>query len=127
MEIVVDPTPKQVTANRAEWCTALRSGNYVQGKKYLAIDSLIGEITYCCLGVAACIASKKELIGVNDLYTFPDVSDALEIDVAGTFKQDVTVDDMEYCSLAELNDSGKLNFKEIADIIEQNSDNFCLR
>lgn len=41
------PTPDEVAANRRVWLTALRSGNYAQGRHVLR-----NHDNYCCLGVA---------------------------------------------------------------------------
>ena len=40
------------------WLTALRSGEYQQGKGYLKLDYPNGSVGYCCLGVLTNIASQ---------------------------------------------------------------------
>ena len=48
---------------RKAWIAALRSGDYVQGQKYLvATDKTTGQTKHCCLGVACEVAVKEGLV-----------------------------------------------------------------
>ena len=44
-------TPEELTAHRAQWVAALRSGNYKQIKRQLRGKGDLQEDRYCCLGV----------------------------------------------------------------------------
>lgn len=44
---------------KEKWIAALRSGDYKQGKSYLAKKGVDGVIRYCCLGVLCEIAVKE--------------------------------------------------------------------
>lgn len=44
---------------KEKWIAALRSGDYKQGKSYLAKKGVDGVIRYCCLGVLCEIAVEE--------------------------------------------------------------------
>lgn len=101
---------------KEKWVAALKSGDYEQGKYALRKNN-----KYCCLGVLCDIYSKE--IGVEwegqwiegenktlpiEISTWCDIEPInIEVDY-DTLKQYLT----------ELNDTVKLPFREIADVIE---------
>jgi hypothetical protein len=96
------------------WITALRSGNYNQGK-----GRLQSEYGYCCLGVACSVLipeDKQEFNSADFLHgrmpdNQPNAPQWLkDIDNDFGIKTDRT--------LAELNDNDGLSFNEIADVLE---------
>jgi len=64
-----DNRPLLDPAFKAEWCTALRSGKYEQGKSRLLQDG-----KYCCLGVVCAILNRpsEEKIVRNHITTWFD-------------------------------------------------------
>lgn len=125
---------------KADWLTALRSGEYKQGKGYLK-NEVIGSPQYCCLGVLCELAVKAGVIEESELdqdeyvhsfsskrpgigglshsssYLPQGVADWAGIHYQGKIHHDdesgrVRVD------LADLNDY-KLDFAGIADVIEK--------
>lgn len=54
---MMDPTLK------AEWLTALRSGEYKQVEGYLKREREDGEVGYCCLGVLCDVIAKRGEFG----------------------------------------------------------------
>lgn len=111
---------------KQKWLTALRSGDYKQGKNFLKKD---GE--YCCLGVLCdlaekekvCIATKEELYTSSEIISFDLDSKTLPYSVknwAGLGHYNPFVEHKGYSrNLANLNDVEGLNFEEIADLIEK--------
>ncbi len=111
-----------------KWVEALRSGEYKQGVSRLRIGD-----TYCCLGVLCDLYGKEkgvnwkipELLPDSDVYQFLDSFSILPDEVA-EWAETETVPGVVYSTerktgrinLSELNDREKLNFKEIADLIE---------
>lgn len=97
-----------------KWCTALRSGEYKQG-----IETLQSTKGFCCLGVACSVVIlPKNTTRKHSGYlhgAFPD--DQL---YAPKWLQNINYDfgDLTGKSLSDLNDSGKYNFNEIADLLE---------
>lgn len=60
-------TEEQIKKNRAEWCEALRSGNYGQ-----TTECLRDNDGYCCWGVAADLAVANAWTEINmGVYTHP--------------------------------------------------------
>lgn len=118
---------------KAQWLTALRSGDYRQGQGSLKRDG-----KFCCLGVLCDLAVKAgiaaethvTMIGATAFGTGPadENSGTLPFVVqtwAGlpsnnpSFRYNVlSADEYEYDSLAGLNDGGR-SFAEIADLIEE--------
>ena len=120
---------------KADWLTALRSGEYKQGKGFLK-NSLGGIAQYCCLGVLCELAVKAGVVEKSEVdedeyvYTFDGQSSYLppkvatwadihyqgklyrESDTGSISDRRVSVD------LAGLNDY-KLDFAGIADVIEK--------
>ena len=121
---------------KADWLTALRSGEYGQGKGFLKNDRSAGRTQYCCLGVLCELAVKAGIIEPSEkddddeLYRFDGLSSYLppkvatwadihyqgklyrEGDTGSISDRRVSVD------LADLNDY-KLDFAGIADVIEK--------
>lgn len=103
-------TLEEMTANRAAWVAALRSGKYAQ-----CTNDLKNEKGFCCLGVLADIAGFDfQTISIHD----DQVAPPLAMEFVGLHDSTGTHDvDGDTRSLAGLNDSGS-TFAEIADIIE---------
>lgn len=113
-----------------KWVKALRSGEYLQGRGYLAQEEN-GEHKFCCLGVL-CNIYQEEKGGLkistskynDDIYSY-NGNNSTAIDEVmkwsglknelGKFKYK----NNRTGDLATLNDNGK-SFKQIADIIEKN-------
>lgn len=111
---------------KAEWLSALRSGEYEQGNGALNRDG-----KYCCLGVLCDLAVKAgEVTSAAEAHTtFYDGHDSLPspkvAEWAGLDRINPTVKMPDGClaDLASLNDSGHdmsgpFSFSEIADLVE---------
>lgn len=110
---------------KEKWLTALRSGDYTQGKGCLKQGSC-GTLAYCCLGVLAEIAvdegvarwDDNTLVGPDGRasagYLIPAVMDWASVDSRDPVVKNEVNRGMP---LSSLNDSGK-TFSEIADLIE---------
>lgn len=104
---------------KTKWVTALRSGEFEQGRSQLRRGN-----TFCCLGVLCEL--YRRTTGNGEWLTggyFLGVSDVLSPivrDWAGLTESNPVVSDGAHCSassLAEKNDTGA-SFSEIADIID---------
>lgn len=97
------------------WLAALRSGDYVQGRRYL----VNGE-AHCCLGVACKIIGAPYLgvFGRPRVTSHPDWNEKAIWQLDGT---DLSLDlaEAQQDILANMNDIGR-TFLEIADYIEEN-------
>lgn len=120
---------------KAKWIAALRSGKYQQGRHRLVRKEGSGY-SYCCLGVLCEVMGATRMNANDDLLLFgyKDTSDegtiprALAREVGLDTNPIVTVKAFlpknalsaydANMTLAALNDSGRYNFNEIADIIE---------
>lgn len=123
---------------KAQWVTALRSGEYRQGKHVL---HNVNADTYCCLGVLCDLAVKAgvlsggrqeynsaadgdiEVYGANgDRHDKGGVTLPIEvIEWAGVIDDNPNVDTDEDGdgSLAGLNDEYNYTFAQLADLIEE--------
>lgn len=123
---------------KAQWVNALRSGEYEQGKYQLHYqDGAINE--YCCLGVLCDLAVKAgvdvHLEKDGTSVSYGDQTGALPgpvqewagLDVANPMTPIMSSHIHDYTdphvqdspvTLAELNDSGRMTFADIADVIE---------
>lgn len=104
---------------KARWVAALRSGKYRQGRGSLVSASVLGQLSYCCLGVA-CEIFHKEL-DVRKRYKdgevyFDNNNHYLPNKISNTLKMGIEME----MKLANLNDVKNENFHEIADWIERN-------
>lgn len=112
---------------KALWLTALRSGEFPQ-----AIGALKNDKGNCCLGVLCEVAVRNEVIPEveyseewNNFYYVSMAYDCTPPDAvtkwAGLFNNDnpEVIYNGECVTLIDLNDSFKLSFLEIADIIEE--------
>lgn len=107
---------------RAQWCAALRSGDYEQGQQQLQAGG-----GYCCLGVLCELAVKASIIGPpvydtdHEWWSYSGRNDYLPDPVmewAGLGDPNPAVWFRgEQTWLAEINDSG-FSFAEIADLID---------
>lgn len=134
------PTVRMNIELRTEWCDALRSGMYKQGKSVLCNKEDPEKPTYCCLGVLADILVKKDVLKIvpapeevqalnhnkHAVYyssTHPDhdqarCSGSLPTEVAlaiGLADADSTRDHQS--RLINLNDTQQKSFEHIADYI----------
>jgi hypothetical protein len=129
---------------KSKWLAALRSGQYEQARgglqRILYRDNETGHIDcgYCCLGVLCdlaaqedvCYWDKHEVATVEPdgrVLTEPDALPAQVMEWAGLGQADPEVpclahadDDSGMIRISRLNDSCKLDFNQIADIIEEN-------
>lgn len=106
---------------KADWVTALRSGDYIQGRNYL-LDTGSEINRYCCLGVLGKILSEK----YPDQYKFDDQTYSDFYEIKGSHSSceilpEHILNGSIQAKLAEVNDSGE-SFIVIADIIENDKD-----
>jgi hypothetical protein len=117
---------------KAQWLTALRSGEYKQGKGFLKSIIESNEPRYCCLGVLCELAEKAGVTTQDPLFKGDNtwsfdgnvsflpakVAAWAGIDYQGK-KYETREDGARYVfvDLAELNDY-RLDFAEIANVIE---------
>lgn len=95
-----------------KWLTALRSGEYEQGREQLYTAS---DNTYCCLGVA-CHLINPEIIRDFGGYGFPSaIPESRHSELP-----DILLEDYFTEEVAAINDSG-VTFEHIADWIERNT------
>jgi hypothetical protein len=112
------------------WVAALRSGGYKQGKTYLkSVNRESGDVEYCCLGVLCEIMGvpQRKSLDPAEYIIFENYSCSqlpeevvAELGMYGTMGETKLYDGN---SLAMANDMGR-SFKEIADMIEKNPDNW---
>jgi hypothetical protein len=102
---------------RAQWCKALRSGDYEQVSSYLRVGPNAGEEHgYCCLGVLLDIEGSED---DKAQHAFDD--DYSLACLTGTFSSVVGLSRSTATELADMNDDKGMSFDEIADWIEDNS------
>lgn len=120
---ITQPTKQQIK----DWCAALRSGQYEQGKGYLQQAE-----EYCCLGVACKIFIPKKKLKVDEFSKtitgiLPDDQRHAPqwlIDISNiNFNKDRNknlkkIDNRFSIYLSTLNDNEGLTFDEIADVLE---------
>lgn len=110
-----DPTLK------AQWVTALRSGDYIQGKSALQYGG-----NYCCLGVLCEVMVKNgsDLVTTSPLgigyrqkyHMFGFVQN--NTNIADEVRQEIGLKNVIMARLMTMNDGGK-SFEQIADYIEK--------
>ena len=121
-------------AIKEQWITALRSGEYKQGKEYL------NNKGFCCLGVLTDIGVKNN-IGEQSNDSYSDINRFVPYDDSGNslinessisilsvyitewaemknFRL-LSTGEFDDISLVTMNDSGDKSFNEIADFIEK--------
>jgi hypothetical protein len=105
---------------KEEWIKRLRSGNYEQGIGFLNKDD-----KYCCLGVLCEIAVEEgilEKIKYDNAFSYDGYMGNLpvKVDKWCRFSQNKKfyVGDDSY-EIIDLNDTKKLSFLEIADVLEK--------
>lgn len=107
-------------AQKEQWLKDLRSGEFKQGSCRMHTPTEVGD-EYCCLGVLAervgIIATGKGSVN-NKLYLFPEHEEEPTAYGGMVPYQLLNTGDAAY--VASLNDSGKVDFNEIADWIEAN-------
>jgi hypothetical protein len=107
-----------------KWLSALRSGEYKQGKGQLCTyDNIDGSPRYCCLGVLEHVVDGKvEEYGdtMDSSLSHPSIGWLYTNDIV--FKDEYPMMNPWLPSLntsaANANDSGKYTFNQIADAIE---------
>lgn len=108
--------------NAKAWIAALRSGTYQQARERLVQVGDDGKpVGYCCLGVACELAAQAGLVErEHNAYVTDDEWEETALPIA--VLDWLGMEDVEgwYAggSLINLNDSQKLSFEEIADVIE---------
>lgn len=105
-------------ALKAEWCAALRSGRYIQGRFRLHQTTLQDE-RHCCLGVLC------EVLGLSRIgkgYKIPSESgtEYCALSLPPEFAARLGIPGHERRHLVEMNDRMGRTFPEIADWIEHN-------
>lgn len=118
------------------WIAALRSGQYKQGQTGLVQEIVqendYQELRYCCLGVCLDVAKKlyPELnikyrkSGYSRYYTCECLGERNSAELPDRFISFINIGSKHGAlinsSLIHLNDTKRQNFKQIADVIEQN-------
>ena len=93
---------------------ALRSEKYIQGRLQLYSEY---SDSYCCLGVANVVCELKE----NSEIFLDNTYEKLGLrNRYGSFDKPYFIHTTPYVSLLEMNDNGKMSFKDIANFIEEN-------
>lgn len=116
-------TTDEVTQRRIEWIKALRSGKFGQTRGVLRYGN-----TYCCLGVACELAHLKGLINREPDRNGEYIYSGSGIGFASSMQTLLAVDGLEVnlsfsdrsgdqMRAASLNDSARLNFDQIADVL----------
>jgi hypothetical protein len=93
---------------------ALRSGEYTQGRLQLYNKN---SDSYCCLGVANVVCDLKES---SDIFLDNTYEQLGLRNRYGSLHKDIYVNTLKYVSLLEMNDTGQMSFKDIANFIEGN-------
>ena len=96
-------TAEQIMENRRRWASALRSGEYDQGRNLLRTT----RGAYCCLGVACVAVAGKEIPPCHDQ---PNDYE-LVCEVLG-------INDDQMDAFVAANDSGEMTFAHIADMVD---------
>lgn len=102
-----------------KWVKALRSGKYKQGKHFLRRGD-----EYCCLGVLCEITKTSRRMRYGKLYEYKGNAIVIPHSVRGRVGMNTLYGRLPRArkageDLAQLNDSGKYSFKQIARIIEK--------
>lgn len=105
---------------KEKWITALRSGNFKQGRGALRSQAEDGSERFCCLGVLCEVLEARR--GHSGGYLFQSTDGSLDIRDKMVpyrwFREKLqTKKSLEYY-VAKMNDTGS-SFKEIADFIEK--------
>lgn len=117
-----------LTPLQEKWLSALESGNYKQGQGKLRNKN--GE--FCCLGVACEVLGLERQGNTFYLYNGEEVRGFLTPQIAeklglrsggGQLLATVTVGGMKYKTLYDMNDYGKMTFKDIAAYVRSNLSN----
>lgn len=105
---------------KARWLEALRSRKYIQARRHLRLSTDDNKKHCCCLGVLCDLVNPKEWdassLDWSNSYQFrgdKELPDKTVLKETG-----MTVDKAQ--KLADLNDFGDYDFKQIADFIEKN-------
>ncbi len=117
---------------KEKWLTALRSGEYAQGKGLLCKVDAEGNTRYCCLGVLLEVIHGKE-VWTNDRKVsgtiwrgYTDGNDGHRTYARDIMPHPQTLIDLgvsheeKGTPLPTMNDGGKFTFPQIADWIEDN-------
>lgn len=123
---------------KTKWLTALRSGEYEQGKHRLVTKNYDTDTyTYCCLGVLCDLAAKEgvvkrkaggfshpvyndhsNIVLPNAVQRWAGIEDTTLNDESSYGSAPLVEIDGEYAALSDWNDNGK-TFSEIAEGIEK--------
>ena len=101
-----------------EWIEALESGEYKQGRNKLRTETTNGN-EFCCLGVACEVMEKNGVHTDYEKYTAVPPLKVIQLLGLKPTSRPMT-------SLVEWNDSERLTFKEIAEILREKSSEFFL-
>lgn len=109
---------------KAKWIGALRSGEFEQGTGKLAqIDDENGSVRYCCLGVLCEIARKVGVVNRRvdtGAYHYAEKRHVLPYVVKRWASLPTDNPVIGTNRLSDYNDTLRLSFDEIADLIESN-------
>lgn len=98
--------------DKDQWCAALRSGDYKQGKGFLYRPE---NHSFCCLGVLADLHGKLDGSGTF-VGAKPDSAQILPT----SWLRELGLPHAAACDLMVLNDENRATFAEIATWIERN-------
>jgi hypothetical protein len=103
---------------RTNWITALRSGKYRQASGWLYRKDKAGELSYCCLGVAACVLGVPiQCMEYANLTSVPHPN--ITKDILDVLNPDEGLFSIPQNILMRMNDVDDCTFDDIADYIEQ--------
>lgn len=111
---------------KKKWIAALRSGEYMQGRNYLCLDTSEGR-QYCCLGVLCIVAKLEPVLTTKIAMGEPLTATVVAFDGAtktlpDKFRVEQDLSSSTMLTLASFNDAfgdRRKSFPEIADWIEE--------
>ena len=98
---------------KSRWVTALRSGEYKQGRRNLRLNN-----EFCCLGVL-CEIDERVIRGSYDTYSYKGVPNMSWV-LSNEYLDDLRLPHEQTSLLMGMNDNKGESFSEIANWIEAN-------
>lgn len=104
---------------KKQWVSALRSGQYKQGKGKLCYGNQNGT-KYCCLGVLSDLAVKNGVCSRRTAFSENRLLNNPVMKWSGLDNRDPKIKyEGDYDCVSRLNDEKNLNFDQIAQLIEK--------
>jgi hypothetical protein len=112
-------TTREQDENIRVWVAALRSGEYKQGRGTLFNPNEFGaDAGHCCLGVAGRVVCHIDDVTLAEGGGYGQVMDAVGLSSTLGFFSDKDGRRLSLALLNDFNDDRRLNFNQIADLIE---------